>query len=86
MPGFVDFKQFVADDGERVSIIVFDTIAHQTAWRDDPEHLAAQRQGREHFYREYSISVCDEYRSSVFSSDGGSRAEGQQSGPNRADH
>ncbi len=26
MPGFVDFKTFVATDGERLSVIVFDTI------------------------------------------------------------
>lgn len=60
MPGFVDFKTFLAADGERVSIIAFDTVEHQAAWRDDPEHRVAQRRGREAFYDEYSISVCDE--------------------------
>ncbi len=58
MPGFVDFKTFSAPDGERVSIITFDTLEHQEAWRDDPEHRAAQARGREEFYAEYSISVC----------------------------
>ena len=58
MPGFVDFKTFTAPDGERVSIITFDTLEHQAAWRDDPEHRAAQARGREEFYEEYSISVC----------------------------
>ncbi len=60
MPGFVDFKSFVAADGERLSVIVFDTIAHQHAWRDDPEHRVAQQRGRDIFYSEYSISVCQE--------------------------
>ena len=60
MPGFVDFKTFVATDGERLSVIVFDTIAHQHAWRDDPEHRVAQQRGRDTFYSEYSISVCQE--------------------------
>lgn len=60
VPGFVDFKTFVAADGERVSIIVFETTEHQGAWRDDPEHRVAQRRGHESFYEEYSISVCDE--------------------------
>lgn len=62
MAGFVDFKTFVAADGERVSIIVFDSAEHQAAWRDDPEHRRAQRRGRQSFYEEYSISVCDERR------------------------
>ena len=60
MPGFVDFKSFTATDGERLSVIVFDTIAHQRAWRDDSEHRVAQQRGRDAFYSEYSISVCQE--------------------------
>jgi heme-degrading monooxygenase HmoA len=60
MPGFVDFKTFTAPDGERVSVVVFDTIAHQHAWRDEPEHRVAQRRGRDAFYSEYTISVCQE--------------------------
>jgi len=60
MPGFVDFKTFTAPDGERVSVIVFDTITHHHAWRDEPEHRAAQQRGRDAFYSEYSISVCQE--------------------------
>ena len=66
MPGFVDFKTFLATDGERVSIIVFDTPEHQAAWRNDPEHRIAQRRGRAFFYDKYSISVCDESHHSSF--------------------
>lgn len=57
MPGFVDFKTFEADDGEHVSLITFATAETQRAWRDDLRHRAAQRQGREQFYLEYSIQV-----------------------------
>ncbi|MHB8289875.1 MAG: hypothetical protein ACYDEY_11675 [Acidimicrobiales bacterium] len=60
MQGFADCKSFVAADGERHSLIVFDTIAHQHAWRDDAEHRAAQQRGRDAFYGEYTISVCQE--------------------------
>ena len=31
MPGFVDYKLFTADDGERVSLITFETRAHHDA-------------------------------------------------------
>jgi heme-degrading monooxygenase HmoA len=59
MPGFVDFKSFVADDGERVSIVVFDSPESQAAWRDHPDHRDAQRQGRDQWYAEYCIQVCE---------------------------
>jgi heme-degrading monooxygenase HmoA len=60
MPGFVDFKTFASDDGERVSLVIFATLADQAAWRDDPDHRAAQTRGREEFYSEYSIRICEQ--------------------------
>jgi heme-degrading monooxygenase HmoA len=60
MPGFVDFKTFVAPDGERVSLVTFDTTAHHEAWREDPAHRSAQQRGRDDFHLEYTISVCSE--------------------------
>jgi heme-degrading monooxygenase HmoA len=56
-PGFVDFKTFAADDGEKVSLVTFSTPEAQRAWRDDPGHRRAQQQGREEFYVEYSVQV-----------------------------
>ena len=58
-PGFVEFKQFVADDGERVTLVTFDSAEHEAAWRDDVEHRAAQQEGRTAFYSEYDVAVCD---------------------------
>ena len=58
MPGFVDFKTFTADDGERVSIVVFDSPESHAAWRDDARHRAAQQRGRQEWYAEYRIQVC----------------------------
>jgi len=57
MPGFVDFKAFEADDGERVSVIIFASMETHRAWREHPEHRAAQRAGRDRFYASYDISV-----------------------------
>jgi heme-degrading monooxygenase HmoA len=59
MPGFVDFKSFEADDGERVSVITFESMETQLAWRDHPEHRAAQQMGRDQFYASYDISVSE---------------------------
>lgn len=69
MPGYVDFKLFVAADGERVAIIVFESLEQQRAWRDDPAHRDAQVRGRESFYSDYSISVCEEIEFRYFRRD-----------------
>ena len=61
-PGFVEFKQFVADDGERVTLVTFDSAEHEAAWRDDVGHRAAQQEGRTSFYAEYDIAVTEVVR------------------------
>jgi heme-degrading monooxygenase HmoA len=66
MPGYRSIKTFTADDGERVSIIEFDSLATLTAWRDHPEHQKAQRLGRERLYAEYHLQVCEPVRAYSF--------------------
>ena len=58
VPGFVAIKTFQADDGERVSIVEFASEESHRAWREHPEHRAAQERGRAEFYSEYRIQVC----------------------------
>lgn len=72
MPGFVSANDYVAADGERVSIIEFDTAEHLHAWRDHVEHLKAQQQGRDQFYASYSIQICKVERSATFDASTGS--------------
>lgn len=74
MPGFRSFKMFVADDGERVSVIEFESMADVDRWREHPEHRKAQAMGREQFYSEYRIQVCEPIRDYGFSR-GGDTAE-----------
>lgn len=66
MPGLVDVKSFTAADGERVTIVEFDSREHHDAWRVDPEHRDAQRRGRDEFYATYSIQVCEVVRANSF--------------------
>ncbi len=66
MPGLVDVKAFTAADGERVTLVTFADEASQAAWRDHPEHLVAQQQGRDEFYAAYSIQVCEARRVRTF--------------------
>ena len=57
MPGFVDYKSFTAEDGERVTVVTFADAESQRAWREQTDHSAAQQAGRDRFYSEYSIQV-----------------------------
>jgi heme-degrading monooxygenase HmoA/ketosteroid isomerase-like protein len=66
MPGFLGIKDFVAEDGERVAIAEFDSAAHLAAWREQPDHRAAQQRGRDDYYTEYSIQICNVVRESRF--------------------
>ena len=58
MPGFVERKTFVAEDGERLTLVTFSTAADRQAWRDHPEHRAAQRAGVDRLYSEYRLLLC----------------------------
>ena len=67
MPCFVDRKSFTAADGERVTVVTFADAARHRAWRDHPEHQAAQRAGIDRFYSDYSIQVGVETYSRAWS-------------------
>ena len=62
MPGFVDFREYTAADGENVAIVTFASHETLAAWRDHPEHVGAQQAGRERLFAEYRIQVCDVVR------------------------
>lgn len=66
MPGFVDVKSFVADDGERVTISTFADAESVRAWKQQADHLLAQAEGRESYYASYTIQVCETVRAGEF--------------------
>lgn len=60
MEGFIDQRFYLADDGERVTIVRFRDDASQRRWAERPGHREAQRRGREGFYSWYDISVSEQ--------------------------
>src|SRR5262245_6088294 len=66
MPGYVSHKGFVAEDGERVTIVEFESEDAQRGWATHPEHLQAQGKGRKDFYLEFKVQVCIEQRARSF--------------------
>jgi heme-degrading monooxygenase HmoA len=66
MPGYIGHKGFTAEDGERCTIVEFESEETHRAWAELPAHRKAQQLGRERFYSEFSIHVCNPLRSNSF--------------------
>lgn len=66
MPGYIARKEFVADDGERLTLVEFESEEAIAGWRAHPHHAAAQRKGRSQFYTEYRLTVCAVVREQRF--------------------
>jgi heme-degrading monooxygenase HmoA len=66
MPGFVSYRQYVSADGEGVALVEFESHETAGAWRAHPEHRETQRLGRERWFSEYRITVCDSVRDYSF--------------------
>ena len=58
MPGYVSYREYQAADGEAAAIVEFESAETLKAWREHPEHRAAQAAGRERFFSPYRIQVC----------------------------
>ncbi len=66
MPGYVSHKGFTAEDGERVTLVEFESEEGQRAWATNLQHVEAKKKGRADFYTEYKVQVCTLQRESVF--------------------
>lgn len=66
MPGYISYRQYVSADGEGVAIVEFESPDTVAAWRAHPEHREAQRLGKERWFSEYRITVCDSVRDYSF--------------------
>src|SRR5262245_50487308 len=66
MPGYLSHKGFVAEDGERVTIVEFASEAAHRAWAQHLEHVEAKKKGRSTFYSEYKIQICAVQRENEF--------------------
>jgi heme-degrading monooxygenase HmoA len=54
-----------------VVIAEFDSLESVDAWKAHPEHLVAQQRGREEFFADYHIQVCNVLRTADFTADSG---------------
>jgi heme-degrading monooxygenase HmoA len=66
VPGFISMDLFRAEDGRTLAVPRFESEEALAAWRDHPEHAAAQQNGRDAFFDDYWIDVCSTIRSYEF--------------------
>jgi heme-degrading monooxygenase HmoA len=65
-PGFIAAKDFVAADGERLTLVWWKDAQTLEAWAADPRHQVAQAKGRESWYEYYNMDVAEITRVSHF--------------------
>lgn len=65
-PGYISIESSDGEDGTEVAVSMFETAESAQAWKEHPEHLEAQRRGREQFYEWYTVHVCEVIRSHEF--------------------
>lgn len=61
IPGFLG-----ADSAGELGLVRFESLAALKAWRDHPEHAAAQERGRRELYASYKVEVCEIVRAYEF--------------------
>ena len=69
MPGYISHKGYVADDGERLTLFEWESADTLRAWATHPEHLPVKKLGRQKFYTEYHLQVCELVRELKFRHD-----------------
>jgi heme-degrading monooxygenase HmoA len=66
MPGYISHKAYIADDGERLTLFEWASAETLRAWATHTEHVPTQQLGRDKFYTEYHLQVCELVRESRF--------------------
>jgi heme-degrading monooxygenase HmoA len=65
-PGFVEVKEYLAADGERLTLVWWADADTLRVWATDQRHRAAQATGRDRWYEYYKIDVAEITRVSHF--------------------
>jgi heme-degrading monooxygenase HmoA len=69
MPGYISHKGYVADDGERLTLFEWESADTLRAWAIHSQHVPVKKLGRQKFYTEYHLQVCELVRESRFARD-----------------
>jgi heme-degrading monooxygenase HmoA len=59
VPGYVSHKAYTAADGERVTLVEYESEDAVRAWARDKLHGQAKRAGRQDFFAWYRVQICE---------------------------
>jgi heme-degrading monooxygenase HmoA len=68
-PGYLGRESLVAADGSDLTVLYYADGESITAWKAHPEHLEAQRLGRDRWYARYRVEVARVERTYAFDGD-----------------
>lgn len=76
IPGFIEYREYAADDGEFLTLVTFADSEALRQWREHPRHREAIRLGYERWMSSYDICVCEVQRHYTRDDRAGSVASG----------
>lgn len=59
IPGYISHKLFVAEDGERATIVEFESEEALHEWKVHPEHVKAKKLGFTKFFSAFKYQICN---------------------------
>lgn len=59
VPGHIAHKSYFSDDGEKVTIVEFESEDALRIWKTDTEHLVAKRAGISTFFTSFRYQICN---------------------------
>lgn len=66
MPGYISHKAYKAEDGERLTFFEWESAETLRDWARHADHVAVKKLGRDTFYADYHLQVCEVVRESKF--------------------
>jgi heme-degrading monooxygenase HmoA len=64
-PGFISYKSYVAEDGDVIGIIRFESLEALKAWRNDVAHQSAWKEAP-NYYHEFWVQNCEVFEDYVW--------------------
>ncbi len=58
-PGFLGIESARGADGLGLTVSYWRSLEDIRAWRENPEHLAAQEAGKTAWYEDYQVRICE---------------------------
>jgi heme-degrading monooxygenase HmoA len=62
-PGFIEMQSVRSPDGTGLTVCYWESAAAIACWKQDVDHTAAQRQGKEKWYLDYRVTIARVERS-----------------------